>query len=380
MFRILVPDAETRKAFDIISILTSVFPDVPMIYGNIEGTAGMKRHLERIFKGKAEVLRTDNESLCVEDFNAIAEKYKDDLLVFVPAEEKTIAFLFQFVKKYGQKNYVYILPKEEVYHQFRNKKGLNDFCAEHNLSAPAHYKVEEIDALKPEQFPILLKPCIGSGSEGQYRLYNLEDYTEKIRKKVQKAPYLVQELIPNGHDVQGTFYLYHEGNLVEAYSHQRLRTSPPTGGVTVLSKLHINMPLIAEGQKILDMAGWNGLVMLEFLLDERTGKYKVIEANPRVWGSIMLSEFSGRNLLTNYVRLCMKLPLETDYRMGETYIRWFFPVDVLNYVKKMGRIKGFWSFKNTCFINWSYASVWSAIQFNMSNLFSLKNIKRFFRR
>lgn len=380
MFRILVPDAETRKAFDIISILTSVFPDVPMICGNIEGTDSMRRHLERIFKGKAEVLRTDNESLCVEDFNSISEKYKDDLLVFVPAEEKTIAFLFQFVKKYGQKNYVYILPKEEVYHRFRNKKGLNDFCAEHNLSAPAHYKVEEIDALKPEQFPILLKPCTGSGSEGQYRLYKLEDYTEKIREEVQKVPYLVQELIPNGHDVQGTFYLYHEGNLVEAYSHQRLRTSPPTGGVTVLSKLHINMPLIAEGQKILDMAGWNGLVMLEFLLDERTGKYKVIEANPRVWGSIMLSEFSGRNLLTNYVRLCMKLPLETDYRMGEIYIRWFFPVDMLNYVRKMGRIKGFWSFKNTCFINWSYATVWSAIQFNMSNLFSLKNIKRFFRR
>ena len=379
MYRIIVPDADTRKAFDIISILTSVFPDVPMICGNTEGTESMKRHLERIFKGKAEVLRTGNAEQCVEDFNTIAEKYKDGKLVFVPAEENTIAHLYKFIKKYGHKNYVYILPKEEVFHQFRDKKRLNDFCAEYNLSAPAHYMVEEIDSLKPRQYPILLKPCIGSGSEGQFRLYKPEDYTEKVREKISKDPYLVQELIPNGHDVQGTFYLYNQGELVEAYSHQRLRTSPPTGGVTVLSKLHINTPLLAEGQKILGKAGWNGLVMLEFLLDERTGKYKVIEANPRVWGSIMLSEFSGRNLLTNYVRWCMKQPLMVNYRTEESYIRWFFPVDVLNYMKKMGRIKGFWNFKNTCFINWSYASMWSAIQFNVSSLFSIKNVKRFFR-
>lgn len=380
MYRLFVPDAETRKAFDIISILKCNFPNVPMICGNSEGTDRMKRYLGRLYKAQVEMLRTADVALCVEDFNSIAEKYKSDMIIFVPTEEKTIAHLYEFVRKYGQRNYLYILPKEEVYHLFRDKKGLNEFCTEHKLSAPVHYTVDEISILKEEQFPILLKPCIGSGSEGQYRLYRPEDYTDKIREEVNKKPYLVQELIPNGHDVQGTFYLYHNGKLVEAYSHQRIRTSPPTGGVTVLSKLQMNMPLITEGKKILDKAGWNGLVMLEFLLDERTGTYKVIEANPRVWGSIMLGEFSGRNLLTNYVRLCMKQPLAINYRTEETYIRWLFPVDVLNYAKKFGRIKGFWNFRNTCFINWSYASTWSAIQFNTLNLFSIKNIKRFFRR
>ena len=37
MYRILVSNAETRKAFDIISILTYTFPDVPMICGNTLG-------------------------------------------------------------------------------------------------------------------------------------------------------------------------------------------------------------------------------------------------------------------------------------------------------------------------------------------------------
>lgn len=54
----------------------------------------------------------------------------------------------------------------------------------------------------------------------QYRLYKWEDYADFIREEVSKKPYLVQELIPNGHDVQGTFYLYHNGEMVDAYSHQ----------------------------------------------------------------------------------------------------------------------------------------------------------------
>lgn len=380
MYRILVPDSETRKAFDIISILQHTFPETPLICGNTEGTKCMKRHLEHLFRTTTDNLRTEDTSTCVEDLNSIAEKYKVDQLIFIPTEEKTIACFYEFVKKYGKKNYVYILPDAEIYYQFRDKRRLNDFCATHKLSAPAHYAVADIDRLKHEQFPILLKPCIGSGCEGQYRLFRPEDYTDKIRDEVMKKPYLVQELIPNGHDVQGTFYLYHNGQMIEAYSHQRLRTSPPTGGVTVLSKLYINAPLITEGKKILDKAGWNGLVMLEFLWDNRSKSYKIIEANPRIWGSIMLSEYSGRNLLTNYVRLCMSQKPISNYRTEDTYIRWFFPVDFLNYLKKLGRIKGFWNLKNTCFINWTYANKWSAVQFNLTNLFSIKNIKRFFRK
>ena len=120
--------------------------------------------------------------------------------------------------------------------------------------------------------------------------------------------------------------------------------------------------------------------MLEFLYDQKAGRYKVIEANPRAWGSIMLSEYGGSHLLTNYVRSCIGEPLVIDHKDGDCYIRWFFPVDVLNYLKSFGRIKGFWNLKNTCFINWSYARRLSAIRFNFHNLFQLKNLKRFLRK
>lgn len=380
MYRILVPDAETRKAFDVISILRKTFPEIPLICGNTNGSISKKRYLMNIFQTSYETLQTDDDTLFIENLLAISEKYKDDVIIFIPIEEKAIAHFYYFIKKYGRRNLVYILPSEYVYNILRDKRELNEFCAKNNLSAPLHYAVEEIDTLLPEQYPILLKPCIGSGSEGQYRLYKPEEFTNEIKIIVSKEPYLVQELIPNGHEVHGVFYLYHNGEMVDAYTHERLRTSPPTGGVTVLSRFTNNTELIKEGKTILEKIGWNGLIMLEYLYDSKSGKYKVIEANPRIWGSIMLSEFSGKNLLTNYVRLCMGIKTVSDYKQGDMYIRWLFPVDFLNYIKSFGRIQHFWCFKNTCFINWSYADRISAIKFNLFYLFRIKNVKRFFRR
>lgn len=380
MYRILVPDAETRKAFDIISILKNAFPKIPLICGNTDGSISQKRYLKNIFQTSSETLQTDNNKLFVEDLLSISEKYNDDVIIFVPTEEKTIAHFYRFLRKYGRKNLVYILPAENVYNVLRDKRRLNEFCAKNNLNAPLYYSVKRIDELLPEQYPILLKPCIGSGSEGQYRLYEPGDFTNEIRIVVSKEPYLVQELIPNGHEVHGVFYLYYDGEIVDAYTHERIRTSPPKGGVTVLSKFTDNTELIKEGKAILDKIGWNGLIMLEYLYDVKSGKYKVIEANPRIWGSIMLSEFSGKNFLTNYVRLCMGKKPVSNYRQGNIYIRWFFPVDFLNYIKSFGRIQNFWNFKNTCFINWSYANRMSAIKFNLFHLFSIKNVKRYFRR
>ena len=179
----------------------------------------------------------------------------------------------------------------------------------------------------------------------------------------------------------GAFFLYSkEGRCVGAYSHQRIRTSPPGGGVTVLSKMTYNKDVIEEGKRILEAIGWRGLIMLEFLYDNKTNTYKVIEANPRVWGSVMLSEYGGGFLLTNYVRLCMNEKPKTAQIDTNKYIRWLFPVDILNYIKSLGRIPDFWNFESTCFINWSYSKKWTSIKFNFFNLFSIRNLKRFLRR
>lgn len=379
-YRIIISDAETRKAFDILSIITFSFNDIPIVAGDIEGTKASKRHLQSLFHCDVATLRVSDEVLFIEDLKAVSDAYSKDMLVFLPMEEKTVALFYAYLNKYGKGNFVFLLPSREVFNTLRNKGDLNSYCLVNGLSAPECYQVSQLAELTADKYPILLKPCVGSGSEGQYRLYEPKDLTNEIKTIINSKPYLAQELIGNGHDVKGAFYLYDENGFVDAYTHERIRTSPSTGGVTVLSKLTYDKVIMEEGKKILDKIGWTGLIMLEFLFDEKTGRYKVIEANPRAWGSIMLAEYGGSHLLTNYVRRCIGEPTFSERKSNDCFIRWFFPVDVLNYIKHLGRVKGFWNFRNTCFINWSYANKVSAIRFNLWNLFKLKNLKRFLRK
>ena len=144
MYRILVPDAETRKAFDIISILKNAFPKIPLICGNIDGSISKQRCLRDVFQTVCETLQTDVDTLFVEDLLAICEKYRNDTIIFIPTEEKTIAHFYSFVRKYGKRNLVYILSSENVYNILRDKRRLNEFCEKNNLSAPLYLSLIHI--------------------------------------------------------------------------------------------------------------------------------------------------------------------------------------------------------------------------------------------
>ncbi len=379
MYRILVPDALTRKAFDIISIISKQFKDIPLIIGMSQKTVWDKLHLDILYKGEVELLRTNRISPFVADLKCISEKYSDDKIIFIPGEEETVSLFYEFLNKYGVSNFVYLLPNQRVFELLRNKRTLNEYCLKHGVQAPKCYTIEELKSLSEDAYPLLLKPSVGSGGKGIYRLYKSCDLTLEIYEKVTRESYTVQELIENGRDVKGAFYLY-DTKLIGFYAHERIRTSPPDGGVTVFSKSIHDERLLSEGRKLLDDLHWKGLIMLEFLYDSKTDSYKIIEANPRIWGSILLSEYCGERLLTNYVNICLGRSFEKEDSIQTRYIRWFFPVDLLNYIKTGFSIAGFWSFKNTCFINWTYANKLSAIYYNLISLFRLKNIQRFFRK
>lgn len=371
MYHILVTDAQYRKEFDNISIIKKLFPKEHLIIGTTKSCLFCKLAYGRC---SVERLRTeDGKEAFFQDFKALLEKYSRDNIIYYPGEEQTADYVADYIDQFGQGNIISLLPEYSLYEMFRNKRALNHYCIENGFPAPIEYKTEDLPDVN---YPVLLKPEIGSGSHGQYRLYKKEDFTDVVKDAIKKEPYLIQELLPNGKDVQGGFYLCHDGKVIGAYTHKRIRTSPEEGGVTVLSCLNDNPLLINQGKELLEHAGWEGLVMLEFIYDDRDGKYKLIEANPRSWGSIMLSEYSGAKLLSNYIRICLGQEIQQPEMKNEAYIRWLFPMDLLNWIKKKGKIKGFWNFKNTCFINWTYARKDRALFFILASIFNMHNLKK----
>jgi predicted ATP-grasp superfamily ATP-dependent carboligase len=73
--------------------------------------------------------------------------------------------------------------------------------------------------------------------------------------------------------------------------------------------------------------------MVEFLHDDRAGEWKIIELNPRLWGSVMLSEFCGAELLIRYINRLEGGEPEMPEEQPGRYIRWLFPFEVISLLK-----------------------------------------------
>jgi len=143
-------------------------------------------------------------------------------------------------------------------------------------------------------YPAVVKPSRGSGRVGVSVCGSpaeLESAFESVQERHGKP--LVQEFIPNGGEV-GVYTLYDwSSELVGLTVQRRLRTNPPSGGPSTLRETVENPELVDLATDLFDELEWSGVAMAEFRYDARTGEPKLLEINPRLWGSLALSVRAG---------------------------------------------------------------------------------------
>jgi protein-tyrosine-phosphatase/predicted ATP-grasp superfamily ATP-dependent carboligase len=103
---------------------------------------------------------------------------------------------------------------------------------------------------------------------------------------------LLQEYCPG--DGVGIAMLIHEGEAVAAFQHRRRKEFPSTGGVAVLAVAEPLDPLLyRQALALLRALEWEGVAMVEFRHDRRTGRAVLMEVNGRYWGTCSLAVRSG---------------------------------------------------------------------------------------
>lgn len=375
--KILITDSFFRKSFDLISILANQgFTQKDLIL-----TTEKRRDIRSLltFGNKASLLRKNSFISFSYDLNQITKRYKGDKIIFIAIEEDTTLLFLEFTQKYGDQNFIYLLPSIEGFQIARNKHSLNTFCLSRSIPAPEMFTTNGLKN-KCDFKPVLCKPRIGSGAK-DFIFVNTPEDLKKI-DNIDDSKYVIQELIPGGKEVKGAFFLCKNGVVISSYCHKRIRTFPKSGGVTILSELIENREIVEIGKELLNLLNWNGFAMIEFLWDPKTHNYKVIEINPRLWGSILLSEFSGKNFISNYISSCNELPIiKNSPQHNKFYIRWFFPMDLMSFLSSKLRIANFWKFKkDTCYINFTYANWWSIIWFHILFYINFRNVFLFIKR
>ncbi|HVE40305.1 MAG TPA: ATP-grasp domain-containing protein [Planctomycetota bacterium] len=138
-------------------------------------------------------------------------------------------------------------------------------------------------------FPLMLKPPRGEGGVGVRRVDSRSALSNVLGPYGEQHgwPILAQEFIP-GRDIDLSV-LADRGRIV-AWTVQQSPTGQP-GDLEFLQH-----PRVLEiGAALVRATGYHGIAHFDLRIDDRTGQPLFLEANPRFWGSLRHSLWSGVN-------------------------------------------------------------------------------------
>jgi predicted ATP-grasp superfamily ATP-dependent carboligase len=145
--------------------------------------------------------------------------------------------------------------------------------------------------------------------------------------------------------IQGPAYsvggLFHKGRPLRLCAHRKLLTYPPAGGVTVRGVTERPEALLEEAFKTFAVFRYTGLGHAEFIRDERDGRFKFIEINPRLWGSIGIAEHAGVDLYRPYQALARGITVQPDLHYEEGVVYHRFSAEMQLILKSPLRLAGF---------------------------------------
>lgn len=229
----------------------------------------------------------EGEELLGELLRIIGET-KADLLL--PIDEPDVRKTAAFEKQLSSRVHLPPLPTPELFDTLVHKNRLVDLLAEQDLPAPQTYDLSEVSYREIDHafFPCLLKPTRGSAGTGikkietRYQLETLLDLRENHH-------YILQEIIPGQKIICNL--LAREGNICAFNLQEGLESRDYSFSTSI--KFINNDDVQELIQSFVSHIQYSGLANIDLLLDERDGKPKIIDFNPRFWSSLSGSKSAG---------------------------------------------------------------------------------------
>jgi predicted ATP-grasp superfamily ATP-dependent carboligase len=241
---------------------------------------------------------------------------------------------------------VLLVPEAETIHCVNDKAWLIPYAASIGIVVPRTTVIRshtDLGNLDQVELPAIVKPSRSSGGRGLCKVSDLKQLRDVCREAIAEGcSILVQEIVPAGGRGLGYFALYdRKGQLVAQFMHRRIREYPIDGGPSTLREGIWDESLAKIARRLLESLKWVGLAMVEFKEDTRDGIPKLMEINPRFWGSVALPIFSGVDFPVLAAHLTAGLHVQPvlDYEIGKK-ARWLWPGDMLHFISSVR--KGRW--------------------------------------
>ncbi|WP_224332610.1 ATP-grasp domain-containing protein [Haloprofundus halobius] len=198
---------------------------------------------------------------------------------------------------------------------------------------------EACELVETLSFPVVVKLPSEAGSKGLQYVEEPAAFRETFLEVYRGGEMpIVQERIPSNGQGMGAAFLRWDGEIKARFAYRRLREFPPSGGPSTLRESIHDERLFEAGETLLDDVDWQGVAMVEFKNDPRTDTPKLLEVNPRFWGSLHLPYRCG----VEFPWLLTQCALGEDPEPVTTYptgvrCRFLLPGDVLNLLSRHDR-------------------------------------------
>ena len=284
------------------------------------------------------VIKTNEKQRFVDELLAILQKERYDVLL--PVGLPTVVWIAERADEIRQFTHLPLADVDKI-RLFEDKQATYDLALTLNVPTPlTFFPKDRSDAdicaakLTP---PIVVKHCKKSGADYLKYAQTKEEavgFFETMKqldsKNVENTEgsyfandILFQEYLSGGGF--GFFGLYENGIFKQGFAHKRIREFPVSGGSSSCAESIDNETLTHYGRKILDAVDWHGVAMVEFKTDGN-GQLRLLEVNPKLWGSFDLSVAAGVPFTEKWVKLAMNEPIE-DHQNYKTGVRFSWLAD-----------------------------------------------------
>ncbi|MBI2899407.1 MAG: ATP-grasp domain-containing protein [Planctomycetes bacterium] len=165
----------------------------------------------------------------------------------------------------------------------------NDKMSVLDVARRAGVPVPEIYSPGNARFPAVVKMRDDAGTYlDPGERYRIVSDAAEMREALAAFPSaVVQEKVEG--DARGCGFLARDGELLAAFCHRRVREYPIAGGPSAMCESIVDGTLTAHARALARELRWTGVAMAEF----KGGR--LLEINPRFWGSLPLALRAGIN-------------------------------------------------------------------------------------
>lgn len=274
--------------------------------------------------------------------------------VLFPCSDAFVLFLSKYRAELGER-FSFCIPSPEVLEGMINKRKQYEMAE--RIGSPMTQTfypstMEEVEQIADRLiYPAFIKPYYSHlwytrfGNKG-FKVLNSKELRARYREVLSaRLEALVQSIIqgPNTNHVKVCSYYGQEGRCLAQFLTRKIRQYPTEFGVgTVMCSFHDDT--VADiGTKFFEGIGYQGIGSIELKLDDRDGRYKLIELNPRLWAQNSQATAAGINFpLVQYLDVTgQRAAPATSYR------------DDVTWKDSLEDIQAFWWYHRRGRMSWS---------------------------